>query len=93
MQADVLAINWHERQILLGECKWGSERVVRQVVRELIEKKTPKVMQSLPDGGTSLRVHFVLLSRGGVKSTALTELQRFDGASVDLQILDKDLIT
>jgi uncharacterized protein len=26
VQADVVAINWHERQILLGECKWGPVR-------------------------------------------------------------------
>jgi uncharacterized protein len=50
VQADVVAITWHERQILLGECKWGLERIDRQIVREMIEKKTPKVMQDLPAG-------------------------------------------
>jgi hypothetical protein len=93
VQADVVAINWHERQILVGECKWGSERIDRQIVRELIQKKTPKVMQSLPNGGNGWRVHYALFSRGGVTSAALTELQRFDGVSVDLGRLDKDLTT
>jgi AAA+ ATPase superfamily predicted ATPase len=93
VQADVVAINWHERQILVGECKWGSERIDRQIVREMIEKKTPKVMQSLPDGGTGWRVHYVIFSRGGVTPAALTELQRFEGISVDLGMLDKDLTT
>jgi AAA+ ATPase superfamily predicted ATPase len=93
VQADVVAINWHERQILLGECKWGSDRTDRQIVREMIEKKTPKVMQSLPDGATGWRVHYVIFSRGGVTPAALTELQRFDGISVDLGMLDKDLTT
>lgn len=93
VQADVVAINWHERQILLGECKWGSERIDRQIVREMIEKKTPKVMQSLPDGGIGWRVHYVIFSRGGVTPAALAELQRFDGISVDLRMLDKDRTT
>ena len=37
-QVDVVAINWQERAILLGECKWGADPVDRAVVRELIEK-------------------------------------------------------
>jgi hypothetical protein len=77
----------------LGECKWGSERIDRQIVRELIEKKTPKVIQSLPDSGTGWRVHYVFFSRGGVTPAALTELERFDGISVDLGMLDNDLTT
>jgi hypothetical protein len=93
VQADVVAINWHERQVLLGECKLGSERIDRQIVHDMIEKKTPKVMQSLPEDWAGWRVHYVLFSRGGVKSAALTELQRFNGVSVDLRMLDKDLTT
>jgi len=37
-RVNVVAIHWHEKQILLGECKWGPDRVDRQVVRELIEQ-------------------------------------------------------
>ena len=70
-----------------------SERIDRQIVREMIEKQTPKVMQSLPDGGTGWRVHYVLFSRVRVTPAALTELQRFDSISVDLGMLDKDLTT
>lgn len=58
VQADVVAINCRERQILLGECKWGSEGIDRKVVREPIEKKLPKVIQSLLDGGTRWSVHY-----------------------------------
>ena len=93
VQADVVAINWHERQILLGECKWGSERIDRQIVRDMIEKKAPKVIQGLPDSGAGWRMHYVIFSRGGVTPAALTELQRLDGISVDLGMLDKDLRT
>jgi hypothetical protein len=51
------------------------------------------VMQSLPDGGTGWRAHYIIFSRGGVTPAALTELQRFDGISVDLGRLDEDLTT
>jgi len=39
-QADVVAVNWRERAILVGECKWGAEPVERDVVRELVENKS-----------------------------------------------------
>jgi AAA+ ATPase superfamily predicted ATPase len=91
VQVDVVAINWREKQILLGECKWGSDGIDRQIVRELIEQKTPKVMRGLPDGGVGWRVHYAIFSRGGVTPAALAELHKFDGISVDLGMLDKDL--
>ena len=91
VQVDVVAINWHEKQILLGECKWGLDGIDRQIVRELIEQKMPKVMAGLPDGGTDWRVHYAIFSRGGVTQAALAEFQRYGGASVDVEMLDKDL--
>jgi hypothetical protein len=91
VQVDVVAINWREKQILLGECKWGSDGIDRQIVRELIEQKTPKVMKGLPDGGVGWSVHYAIFSRGGVTPAALAELRKFDGISVDLGMLDKYL--
>jgi len=49
VRVDVVAIHWHEKQILLGEWKWGLDGIDRQIVRELIEQKMPKVMAGLPD--------------------------------------------
>ena len=43
VQVDVVAVNHQSREILLGECKWGEEPVSRQIVRELIEQKGPKL--------------------------------------------------
>lgn len=91
VQVDVVAINWHEKQILLGECKWGLDGIDRQIVRELIEQKKPKVMAGLPDGGDSWHVHYVIFARGGVTPAALTELQKFGGIAVDLGMLESDL--
>ena len=55
VQIDVIAINHEARKVLLGECKWGTNRVNRQVVRDLIETKGANLRQELPDGD---RWHF-----------------------------------
>jgi hypothetical protein len=49
VQVDVVALNWREQALLLSECKWGVDPVGRSVVRELVEEKTPKVLQALPN--------------------------------------------
>jgi len=63
VQVDVVAINWRERQLLLGECKWGDAPVSRRVLTELIEGKTAKVLADLPDGGAGWRVHYAFFAR------------------------------
>ncbi len=63
VQVDVAAINWRERQLLLGECKWGDALVSRSVLAELIEVKTSKVLADLPDGGDGWTVHYALFAR------------------------------
>ena len=93
VQVDVVAINWHEKQILLGECKWGLDGIDRQIVRELIEQKMPKVMAGLPDSGADWRVHYAVFSRGGLTQAAFAELRKYGGISVDVERLDKDLTT
>lgn len=91
VQTDVVAINWHEKQILLGECKWGLDSIDRQIVRELIEQKKPKVIAALPDGGDGWRVHYAIFARGGITSAATAEIQKYAGIAADLKILEKDL--
>jgi hypothetical protein len=54
---------WNTHEILLGECKWGLNRVDRQVVRELVEKKTPLVLRDLPETGKGWKVHYALFAR------------------------------
>lgn len=63
VQVDVVAINWREREILLGECKWGDRPVSRAVLVELLEVKTPRVLADLPDKGW--KVHYRLFARQG----------------------------
>ena len=58
VQVDVVALNWQTHDILLGECKWGTDRVDRQVVRELIKEKTPLLLKDLPEAGAGWKVHY-----------------------------------
>lgn len=90
-QVDVVAVNWHSRDILLGECKWGESGINQQIVRELIEEKTPKVLADLPGKPESWRVHYVLFSRKEVTSAAAKKIQQVNGQIVGLIDLERDL--
>ncbi len=65
VQVDVVAINWHTHQILLGECKWGRQAVGKGVIDELVESKTPKVLKSLPKNGAGWQVEYAFFARVG----------------------------
>ena len=91
VQVDVVALNWREQAILLGECKWGVDAVGRSVVRELVEQKTPKVLQVLPEGGDGWTTHHALFVRGGFTEPAQAEAQSHKAILVDLVALDRDL--
>lgn len=91
VQVDVVALNWQTHDILLGECKWGMDRVDRQVVRELVGNKTPLVLKDLPDGGDGWKVHYALFGRSGFTTAARTEMQKVEGIVVDLKMIDSIL--
>ncbi len=91
VQVDVVAINWQEKALLLGEAKWGLDTVRRSVIRELIENKTPKVLKSLPDAGAGWTVHYAFFARIGFTDAARQEAAIHDALLVDLATLDKDL--
>ena len=88
VQVDVVALNWQTHDILLGECKWGTDRVDRQVVRELIKEKTPLVLKDLPEDGAGWKVHYALFGRKGFTPAAREEMDQFSGLLVDLMALD-----
>jgi AAA+ ATPase superfamily predicted ATPase len=88
VQVDVVAINWKTHDILLGECKWGSDRVDRQIARELIERKTPLVLKDLPEKSEAWHVHYALFARAGFTPAAAAELHPFQGILVDLKQID-----
>ena len=84
-QVDVVAVNWREKAILLGECKWGVDPVGRSTVRELVDK-APRVV---PD--ESWQVHHVLFARAGFTDAARAQAGAVDARLVDLETLDSDL--
>jgi uncharacterized protein len=85
-QIDVVAINWHDKTILLGECKWGVDPVGRSVVRELVDK-TPKVVPS-----EGWQVHYIYFARAGFTDAAREEAQAVGAMLIDLETLDNDLM-
>lgn len=91
VQVDVVALNWKTHDILLGECKWGTDRVDRQVVRELLDVKTPLVLQDLPGGKERWKVHYAFFARSGFTPAATAELQKVQGLLVDLKSIDSIL--
>jgi hypothetical protein len=95
-QVDVVAVNWREKAILLGECKWGVHAVGPDVVRDLVEK-APKVVAKCAsasgagDETEAWRVHYVFFARAGFADSARAEADAADAQLVDLMQLDADL--
>lgn len=84
-QVDVVAVNWHDKAILLGECKWGVDDVGRSVVRELVDK-APKFVPS-----EGWQVHYIYFARAGFTDAARQEAQTVGAMLIDLETLDNDL--
>jgi hypothetical protein len=84
-QVDVVAVNWHDKAILLGECKWGVDTVGRSVIRELLDK-APKVVP-----GEGWQVNYIFFARAGFTDAAHEEAQTVGALLIDLETLDNDL--
>lgn len=91
VQVDVVGIDWQSHTLLLGECKWTGEPIDRQIVRELIEEKVPKVLHDLAEINTSWQVHFAFFARAGFTDGARSEALAHQAILVDLAKLDQDL--
>jgi AAA+ ATPase superfamily predicted ATPase len=90
-QVDVVAIQWMDKAILLGEAKWSRDPVGRDVIAKLIAQKTPRVLQALPDQGAGWHVHYAFFARAGFTEAAQVEAERANAILVDLERLDRDL--
>ena len=85
-QVDVVAINWREKAILLGECKWGTNPVGRAVIRELFDKTSMVVP------GDDWTVHYAFFARAGFTPAAEQTAREAKSLLVDLARLDSDLL-
>ena len=63
----------------------------RGVIRELLEEKTPKVLETLPANGAGWRVHYVFFARAGFTDAARAEAEAVGAQLVNLEALDADL--
>ena len=84
-------VNWPARAILVGECKWGTDAVDRQTVRDLIERTIPLTVADLPDKGAGWQVIPALFARAGATPAARKTLTEAGGMVVDLPTLFADL--
>ena len=91
VRVDVVALNWREKAILLGEAGWAAYRVGQSVVHELIEKKTPKVLETLPDRGDGWTVYYAFFTRVGPTESARAKALAHNALLVDLVALDNAL--
>lgn len=91
VQVDVVAINWAERTILLGECKWGTGAVDRSTMGEMIETRAPRVLKILPDEGAGWKAHYAFFARAGFTTAARQEAADHHALLIDLETLNRDL--
>ncbi|MEW5985563.1 MAG: ATP-binding protein [Chloroflexota bacterium] len=91
VQIDVVAINWRERQLWLGECKWGDQLVGQGVIAELIEEKTPKLLRALADEGIGWTIHYAFFARKGFTPAARSAAAGHKATLVDLEQMTLDL--
>jgi uncharacterized protein len=80
-----VAVNWRDKAILLGECKWGLPTVSRKTIRALVDKTS----QVVP--GDGWQVHYAYFARTGFTDAARAEAQQVGAILVDLARLDNDL--
>ena len=92
VQVDVVGVNWSEKALLLGECKWGSDAVRLDVLRDLVDDKTPRLLATLPDGGSGWRVHHALFARAGFTEATVQAATQAGARLVDLAEMDAILV-
>lgn len=91
VQVDVVAVDWRNHNILIGECRWGAKPVGRQVALDLIERKAPRLRDELPQAGKGWTFHYVLFARAGFTQEAQEVMKQQSGLLVDLVLLDQGL--
>ncbi|GIK54584.1 MAG: ATP-binding protein [Chloroflexi bacterium] len=91
VQIDVVAINWQEKQLLVGECKWGDSPLSRQVVTDLVSTKTPKLLHHLEGNAESWQVHYAFFTRHSFTDAAQHEASNHGAILRTLSQIDSEL--
>lgn len=85
IQIDVAAINWAEQWLLLGECKWGIDRINAQTVKEFEEKTLRFIVKEFHDWN----VYKLFFARGGFTDAAQTEAKRIGIELIGLREIEE----
>jgi hypothetical protein len=94
VEADVVALNWDARRIMIGECKWDQDRVDATQARKLLEVTAPRVMAVLAarEGEVSAwTMQPAFFARAGFTAEATRVLDKAGALRVDLKQLDRAL--
>ncbi|MGB1249450.1 MAG: ATP-binding protein [Candidatus Promineifilaceae bacterium] len=92
VQVDVVAVSWTEKRLLIGECKWQPNAVSRKIVQDLVEHKTPKLLDSI-DKAEQWKIQHACFGRGGFTDAAQQYAIQHQVELIDLPRLDRDLHT
>lgn len=70
VQIDVVGIDWKRKALLLGECKWERNPLSVNVVKQLINNKTPRILKELDIDQSEWRVRYAFFSKKGFTAPA-----------------------
>jgi len=85
-QIDVVAINWRQKKILLGECKWGKTPIGVGVIEKLVER-TAKV---LPAGEWD--VSYLLFTRYAPSAAVVAAAKKQGVELVSVGQIEEDIV-
>ena len=97
-QADVVAVNWHTRQVLIGEAKWVIEDLDNKEWRKFLERAehvVARLNKAAPVKGTKARPewtrHLMLFCRRSVTPMVRSAVKEADARIVTFDEMVKDL--
>ena len=83
VQVDLVAINWREKRLILGECKWGGLAVDKGTVRELLEQRVPKTIKDMEIDANRWQIDYLFFARSGYTPAA-----KAYGRDMNIQLID-----
>ena len=87
VQLDVVAANPRQKQLLIGECKWGSGLVPESVLSDLIERS-----QRMPEVAKGWKTHYLLFAREGFTPELHQLAKERDVQLISAEMLENSLI-
>ena len=86
VQLDIVAANKHQKQLLIGEAKWGKETVSRSILTDLIQRS-----QKMPQVAEGWEVQYALFSRQGFTQATQEAARELGVRLVTLPEIEKTL--